>query len=332
MKILIIGGTIFVGCHLTQTALERGHEITLFNRGRHSPDLFPEVEKFHGDRDGGLDILLGHTWDAVIDTCGYVPRIVGASAKLLSSLVDHYTFVSSISVYRDVSLRGIDEDYHVAELEDTSVEEIDEKTYGPLKALCEQEVVAEYPDRSLLIRPGLIVGPHDPTDRFTYWPMRAARGGEVLAPNPPAAPVQFIDVRDLAGWMIELIENRVTGVYNATGPNYQLEMAQFLETCITVADAGAQLTWVTEKFLADSKVEEWSDLPLWLSGEENAGLMAMNVQKAVSAGLTYRSLEETIRDTISWAGSRDSGHEWRAGLGSERENRLLTAWHDQSAD
>jgi 2'-hydroxyisoflavone reductase len=331
MKILIIGGTIFVGRHLAQTALERGHEITLFNRGQHNPDLFPEVEKFRGDRDGDLDILLGHTWDAVIDTCGYVPRIVSASARLLSSLVDHYTFVSTISVYGDVSRPGVDEEHPVAELEDSSVEEINEKTYGPLKALCEQEIGAEYPERSLLIRPGLIVGPYDPTDRFTYWPVRAARGGEILAPNPPNAPVQFIDARDLAGWMVDLIENRVTGVYNATGPNYQLEMSQFLETSISVADGGAQLTWVTKEFLADSKVEEWSDLPLWLSDEENAGLMAINVQKAISAGLTFRSLEETITDTVSWANSRDSDHEWRAGLDSERENRLLSAWHDQSA-
>ncbi|MGB3717229.1 MAG: SDR family oxidoreductase [Candidatus Promineifilaceae bacterium] len=331
MKILIIGGTIFVGRHLAQTALERGHEITLFNRGQHSPDLFPEVKKLRGDRDGGLDILLGNSWDAVIDTCGYVPRVVGASARLLSSLVDHYTFVSSISAYGDVSRPGVDEEYPAAELVDTSVEEINEKTYGPLKALCEHEVGAEFPEKSLIVRPGIIVGPHDPTDRFTYWPVRAARGGEILAPNPPNAPVQFIDVRDLAEWMVEKIENRATGVYNATGPDYLLDMSQFLKTCIAVAGAGAQLTWVSKEFLADSKVEEWSDLPLWLSDEENAGLLATNVQKAISAGLSFRSLAQTIKDTISWANSRDSAHEWRAGLDSERENRLLFAWHDQSA-
>jgi 2'-hydroxyisoflavone reductase len=182
----------------------------------------------------------------------------------------------------------------------------------------------------LLIRPGLIAGPHDPTDRFTYWPVRATRGGEILAPNPQNAPVQLIDVRDLAGWMVELIETRVTGIYNATGPNYQLDMSQFLETSISAADGGAELTWVTKEFLADSNVEEWSDLPFWLSGEENAGLLAINVQKAVSAGLTFRSLEETMKDTISWANSRDSSHKWRAGLDSEREIRLLSAWHDQS--
>lgn len=331
MKILIIGGTIFVGRHLAQTSLERGHEITLFNRGRNNPDLFPGVKKLRGDRDGDLDVLEGHTWDAVIDTCGYVPRVVGASARSLSRSVDHYTFVSTISVYGDIGRPGVDEESPVAELADTSLEEINEKTYGPLKALCEHEVEVEFPDKSLIVRPGIIVGPHDPTDRFTYWPVRAAQGGEILAPNPPDAPVQFIDVRDLAEWMVEMIENRAAGVYNATGPDYRINMSQYLETCISVADVGAQLTWVSNEFLANSEVEEWIDLPLWLSDEQNAGLLATNVQKAISAGLAFRSLEETIEDTISWAKSRDTSHEWRAGLVSEREKRLLAAWHDQAA-
>jgi len=326
MKILILGGTVFVGRHLTQTALDRGHEISLFNRGQHNPELFPDVQKIKGDRDGGLDILAGQSWDAVIDTCGYVPRIVGASAKLLSPIAGHYTFISSISVYKDASRPGIDESFEVGVIADSSVEEINGETYGPLKALCEQEVEAEYPGKSLIVRPGLIVGPNDPTDRFTYWPFRASRGGEILAPEPEDAPVQIIDVRDLTEWTMDMIERQATGVYNATGPDYRLSMSSFLATCISVASVDTELTWVSKDFLASSDVSEWSDLPLWLSDVESAGLLATDVEKAISAGLTFRPLEETIDDTISWANSRDAGHEWRAGLDSKREERLLLAW------
>jgi 2'-hydroxyisoflavone reductase len=330
MKLLIIGGTIFVGRHLVHAALERGHAVTLFNRGQHNPDLFPDVEKYRGDRDGGLEVLTGHTWDAVIDTCGYFPRVVGASARFLSSSVDHYTFISSISVYGDVTEPGVSETHPVAPIADPSVEEINEHTYGPLKALCEQEVETEFPSRSLMVRPGLIVGPDDPTDRFTYWPVRAARGGDILAPDPPTAPVQVIDVRDLAEWTIKMIENRAAGPYNATGPDYPLDMSQFLETCLSVAGKDATLTWASKTFLDESNVEEWSDLPLWLSDEKNAGLLAVDVRKAISSGLTFRSLEATIKDTIAWADGRDSSHEWRAGLDPERESLLLSAWRDQT--
>ncbi len=220
MRILILGGTVFVGRHLVEAALARGHEVTLFNRGQHGPDLYPGVEKLRGDRDGGLDALRGRRWDAAIDTCGYVPRIVRASATLLANAVDHYTFISSVSVYPEAHTRHLDEDSPVGALDDESVEDVTPETYGPLKALCEQAAEGAMSGRALTIRPGLIVGPHDPTDRFTYWPRRVAQGGEVLAPGRPERPVQIIDARDLAAWTLQLVASGARGVYNATGPDY----------------------------------------------------------------------------------------------------------------
>ncbi len=327
MKILILGGTVFVGRHLTRTALNRGHQVTLFNRGQHNPELFPQAQKILGDRDGGLGSLEGKKWDVVIDTCGYVPRIVAASARCLSQSVSHYTFISSISAYGDVSQPGVDEESPVAQMADATVEEINSETYGPLKVLCEHAIMSEYPDRSLIVRPGLIVGPNDPSDRFTYWPVRAARGGEILAPEPTDAPVQFIDVRDLAEWILDMVEREAVGVFNATGPDYRLSMSQLLEKCIEVAAIDAHLTWVSEAFLNKSEVSEWMELPLWLTDKGTKGLLATSIRKAISAGLTFRSIEETIEDTLIWASSRDSGHEWRAGLDSDREERLLADWH-----
>jgi 2'-hydroxyisoflavone reductase len=331
MKILVLGGTVFVGRHLTQTAIERGHEVTLFNRGQHNPELFPEAGKLQGDRDGGLENLVGGQWDAVIDTCGYFPRIVKASAKLLAPNCGHYTFVSSISVYADASKPGVDEKSAVGVLADPSVEEITAQTYGPLKALCEQEVNRAFPGSSLIIRPGLIVGPHDPTDRFTYWPVRANRGGEILAPNVPSAPVQIIDVRDLSEWMLDMVEKQAVGCFNATGPDYYLSMSRFLTRCIAVTGREATLIWVDEGFLLESGVSEWIDLPLWVNSESEKGLLATNVGKAISAGLSYRSLDETIDETLLWANSRDPNHQWRAGLSQSKEAQLLALWHRRTA-
>ena len=231
MKLLILGGTKYLGRHLTESALERGHEVTLFNRGRENPDLFHgKVEKLVGDRDGDLAALKGRKWDAVIDTSGYFPRVVKDSARLLADTVDHYTFISTISVYEDFSQPGIEETAPVGKLEDETVEDIGAGAYGPLKALCEQAVEEVMPGRSLIVRPGLIVGPYDPTDRFTYWPSRIAKGGEVLAPGDGTSPVQFIDARDLAEWVLTMTERKQTGVFNATGPEERLEMKGFLET------------------------------------------------------------------------------------------------------
>ncbi|MCI0580200.1 MAG: SDR family oxidoreductase [Chloroflexi bacterium] len=323
MKLLILGGTLFVGRSLVEAALARGHEVTLFNRGQHNPELFPQVEKLRGNRDGDLEALKGRQWDAAVDTCGYVPRIVRASAELLAGAVNHYTFISTISVYADFSRPGINEDDPVGKLEDESVEEVNGETYGPLKALCEQAAEAAMPGRVLTVRPGLIVGPHDPTDRFTYWPWRVAQGGQVLAPGRPDHQAQIIDVRDLAEWNLRLIEAGQTGLYNATGPDYPLTLGQVLDTSRQVSQSDATFTWVDETFLLAAGVQPWIELPLWLPGEEYAGLHHVEVGKAVAAGLTFRPLPDTVRDTLAWAQTRPADHQWRAGLPPEREQELL---------
>lgn len=322
MKLLILGGTIFVGRHLVEAALARGHQVTLFNRGQHNPDLYPQVEKLRGDRDSNLTALEGRRWDAVIDTCGYVPRVVRASAELLAGAVDHYTFISSISVYPTEGVQYIDENTPVATIEDESVEEITGETYGPLKALCEQAVAAAMPGRVLNIRPGLIVGPYDPTDRFTYWPQRIAPGGDVLAPGRPDAPVQFIDARDLAEWTIDMAETKQTGRYNATGPAEPLTMGDFLRACKTTLNSDANFIWAGEAFLLEQQVTPFVEIPLWLPAAASV-LLATDCRKAITAGLTFRPSDETIRDTLAWDQTRPAGREWRAGLSPQRERELL---------
>lgn len=324
MKLLVLGGTVFLGRHIVESALSRGHEVTIFNRGQHNPDLFPQVEKLIGDRDGDLTALKGRRWDAVVDTSGYVPRVVRDSAELLMDAVDHYTFISSISVYRDFSSEDVDESVPVQRLVDEKVEEVTGETYGALKALCEEAVEHVMPDRTLVIRPGLIVGPHDPTDRFTYWPYRIAQGGDILAPGNPDAPVQFIDVRDLAEWAVSMVELRKTGVFNATGPEFRLSMKKFLEACQSVSDQESFLTWVSEKFLAEKEVGYWIELPLWIpSSEGMPGHSTVNCRKAVAENLTFRPLEETIQDTLDWARARPESYQWQAGLDRKREQELL---------
>ncbi|HEX8032471.1 MAG TPA: epimerase [Ktedonobacterales bacterium] len=333
MKLLILGGTSFLGRHLVELAQTRGHTLTLFNRGQRNPDLYPDVEQLRGNRDGDLAALHGRTWDAAIDTSGFVPRIVRASAELLSGSVSHYTFISSISVFSDFSTVGIDESAPVGTLADPTVEEITGETYGPLKALCEQAVEQALPGRALIVRPGLIVGPYDPTDRFTYWPHRVAQGGEVLAPAHATLPVQIIDARDLAGWILTMVEAHHTGVYNATGPAYPLTLGNVLDTCRTESNSDAHITWVAEQFLLDHSVEPWMQLPLWVpqSDPTKAGFSAVNCHKAIAAGLTFRPLAGTVRDTLAWDATRPSDHPWRAGITRDREAELLQAWHNQHA-
>jgi 2'-hydroxyisoflavone reductase len=327
MKLLILGGTVFLGRHIVEAALARGHEVTLFNRGQHNPELFPNVEKLRGDRDGNLAALIGRRWEAVVDTCGYVPRIVRASAWVLAPLVEHYTFVSSLSVYADTSQPGLSEGASVGKLEDENVEQVTGETYGPLKALCEQAVEEALPGRALHVRAGLIVGPHDPTDRFTYWPVRLARGGDVLAPGNPESPVQFVDVRDLSGWIVRMAEVRQAGVYNATGPDYALPLRQFLETCRAVSGSDARLVWVDESFVLEQGVQPWMEMPLWIpdSDPQAAGFSTFNCDKAIAAGLAFRPLADTVRDTLDWAATRPADHSWRAGLKPEREAEVLQA-------
>ncbi len=330
MKLLILGGTVFLGRHLVEAALARGHEVTLFNRGQHNADLFPDVEKLRGDRDGNLESLKGRKWDAVIDPSGYVPRIVQASASLLTEAVDHYTFISSISVYEDLSLSNIDETAPVGKLPDETVEEVTGDTYGPLKALCEQVVDSVFPSRALIIRPGLIVGSHDPTDRFTYWPHRVAQGGEVLAPSPPDKQVQIIDVRDLAEWIIKMVELGQVGVFNATGPDYLLTMERLLEECKAVSGSNATFSWVDEDFLDANGVEPWMELPLWLPEKMSmSGMLAVNCKKAIEAGLSFRSLPDTIQDTLLWDNSRPTDEERPAGMKPAKESELLKACHSK---
>lgn len=322
MRILVLGGTIFLGRHLVEAALARGHELTLFNRGQNNPDLFPDLEKLRGDRDGGLTALEGQQWDAVIDTCGYVPRVVGQSAELLADAVDNYVFISSISAYADASKPGINEDSPLAALE-TATEEITGESYGPLKVACEQVVQEALPGRSLIIRPGLIVGPNDPTDRFTYWSVRLNQGGQALAPAPESAPVQIIDVRDLVGWTIRLVEEGETGAFNATGPEKSLTMGGMLEQCRIAVGSAAELSWLPAEYLLEAGVEPWSELPLWLPGDEMAGLLAIDVSRPLAKGLAFRPLADTARDTLAWAQTRSEDHQWRAGLSAEREAELL---------
>lgn len=331
MNLLIIGGTRFLGRHLVESALACGHRVTLFNRGKTNPDLFPHVETISGDREHDLSKLADRTWDAVMDTCGYVPRIVRLSGAALARSVGRYVFISSISVYPDSAFKkiGIDESDPVGTLEDETVEEITGETYGPLKALCEKTILDMYGEHGLVVRPGLIVGPHDPTDRFTYWPVRLARGGDVLAPEKPGVPMQIIDVRDLSEFIIKLIEAHASGIYNATGPAYELTFGAMLETCKQIGGSDVKVRWAPVEFLKQNHVAEWSDMPVWVpDNEENAGFSRMDISKAVKAGLKFRPLAETVRDTLAWAGTRPAGHEWRAGLSSEREQELLRLLQD----
>jgi 2'-hydroxyisoflavone reductase len=310
MRLLIIGGTRFLGRALTEDALARGHEVTLFNRGQTNPELFPEAERITGDRDGGLDALAGHSWDAVVDTCGYFPRIVRASAEALADSVGTYCFISTISVYDDLS-KPVDESSRLGTIEDETVEEFGDEfqNYGPLKALSEQAVQDVYGFRALIIRPGFIVGPHDPTDRFTYWPVRVARGGKILAPGPPERPLQFIDVRDLAGWILDLLQAGRTGVFNAT--NEGVPMGEVL--------AGADVEWVEDARLVEHGIAE-EDLPLWSAEAAFAALHEADVSAALAAGLTFRPHEETSRDTLEWRGE---DAELATGMSADREAELL---------
>ncbi|MBA2616899.1 MAG: SDR family oxidoreductase [Rubrobacter sp.] len=328
MDLLILGGTRFLGRHLVGAALERGHRVTLFNRGKSNPGLFPEIEELRGERGGDLSALQGQNWDAVIDTSGYLPREVRASAELLADSVGHYTFVSSISVYESFVRTGMDEDAPVLEPPDPEPEGLDWEFYGGLKVGCERAVEAAMPGRALVVRPGMIVGPHDYTDRFPYWRRRVEEGGEVLAPGDPEQQVQLIDARDLAGWVLRMAEEGRTGVYNATGPEYRLTTRGMLEGIRAATGSDAQFVWASEKFFLDAGVKPWEEMPLWVP-KEMAGILSVNVGRAVGAGLAFRPLGETVRDVPGpEAGSTDV--EIAAGISPEREEELLRAWRESS--
>ena len=321
VRLLVLGGTKFLGRAAVEAALARGHDVTLFNRGETNPELFPEVETLHGHRDGDLSALEGPEWDAVIDPSGFVPRIVRTSAELLRESVGHYLFVSSASVYAEPHEPGFDESAPTLQLEDPQSEDI-AAYYGELKAACEQVVREVFPDSHTNVRAGLIVGPHDSSGRFTYWPLRAATGGPMLAPAPPERLTQLIDVRDLGAWLVEACERRVSGTFNASGVPVSFR--------VVVAACGGEPVWVDEEFLLEHGVGPWMELPLWVTGPD-AGFLQMSVARAVDEGLRFRPLEETARDTLAWA--RESGQKLvtstpygSAGLDPAREAELLGAW------
>jgi len=332
LKILILGGTNFLGPHLVEELQEHGHEITLFNRGTQDASSFPNVETLQGNRDGNLDALKNRWWDAIIDTSGHLPRLVEDSSKILSNATNHYTFISTIGVYKDFRTLNIDESYPLAELEDEASEEINDKTYGALKASCEKVVERYFPDHFLVIRPGLIVGPRDPTHRFSYWLLRILDGGEILAPGSPMQNLQFIDVRDLAKWIVFMVEKQGTGFYNATGPAFPLTFEELLKTCAEVSHKEASFTWVNEDFLIEQGVQDWVELPLWLSAVRNMpGFLNINAQKAVQAGLTFQPIASTISSLLEWNSSRGNIAK-QAGLDREKEKKLLQLWKSKKTN
>lgn len=330
MKLLLLGGTGFLSQHIVESALRHDHTVTIFNRGQTHPEFFPDVERIRGDREKDLVALSGRRWDAAIDTCGYVPRIVRMSVASLADKVEHYTFISSISVYADADVNGLDESYPVGKLSDETTEEVTGESYGPLKALCEQVVEQTFPTRSLIIRPGLIAVPGDPTGRTTYWPRRLAQDGEVLLPDHKDQPVQFIDARDLAEWTIRMVEGKQAGTYNATGPVHPLTLQQFLEQCRAVSGGGARFTWVSEEFLLVHGIAPWSELPLWIPRTLGVSLNAASMRKALAAGLTLRPLAETVHDTLLWVRTHPDPIAQAKNLSPQREAELLRKWHEHT--
>ena len=339
LRILILGGTGFTGPFQVSYALSRGHKVTVFNRGKTHPGELPkEVEQLVGDRNGQLDALKDRKWDVAIDNPTSVPVWVRDAAQILKGNVERYVFISTISVYADTSKPGTDENAPLAKytgpdaMKETreSILASNYALYGPLKALSEQEAEKWFPKKTLIIRPGLIVGPRDETDRFTYWPVRIDRGGEVLAPGDPKDPVQFIDGRDLAEWVIRMVEQRETGIYNATGPEKTLGVGQMLEGIKAANKSKANFTWVPTDFLQAQKVEPWSDMPVWVPPQgEEGGMGRINIQRALGKGLTFRPLAETARDTLAWFKSQSAERQAtvKAGLSAEREAEVLAAWH-----
>ena len=329
MRILILGGTVFLGRAVTDALIAAGHEVTHFNRGKTAaPD--PRVETIAGDRTQiPFPVELSkRSWDAVIDTSGYLPQVVGRSADALKDRVGRYLFVSSISVFRDFSAPSIDESSPVEPPPDPLPETLVIEQYGALKAACEATVRATFGDRALVVRPGLIVGPHDPTDRFTWWPARIARGGRVAAPGRPERTLQFIDVRDVAEWMVRLVEQGNSGDFNATSPPGAVTMGELIEACVAMASSNARVEWIDDDFLGARGVKPWMEMPLWIpkSDTSRSGFMSVSVDKAAASGLEMRSVADTVRDTLAWAATRPADHAWKAGLAPERERELLEAW------
>ena len=338
LKLLILGGTGFLGPQFVEAATQRGHVVTLFNRGKTNPGLFPSLEKLQGDRNvkEALKVFEGRKWDAVVDTSGYVPKQVRDACSILAPNIGHYVFISTCSVYKDNSKIGIDETAQVATIDNPQTDKVTDATYGPLKALCEKAAEEAMPGRVSNVRPGLIVGPGDPSDRFTYWPVRVARGGKVLAPHAPDERIQLIDVRDLGEWLVRLCETRSAGVFNALGPSpdHPLTMGTMLNACKTVSKSDAQFIWADESFLEQQKVSAWGDMPAWAPNRgETAGFASIRNDRAVKAGLTLRSIEDTAKATLDWFRTlpEDRQRRLKAGLTPDREAEVLKAWESRKS-
>ncbi len=327
IRLLVIGGTRFLGRHLVAQALGAGHHVTLLHRGQSGPALFPEAEHRIADRNGDLAVLAQGEWDAVVDTSAYVPRHVHSMTARLAGRVGSYLLVSTISVYAGFARPGPDEDAPLQSLADPATEAVTGDTYGGLKVLCEQALAAAMPGHHLIARPGLLVGPHDPTGRFTWWLQRVAAGGDVVAPGAADARVQFIDARDAAAWLLRQAEQATRGRFNLTGPAEPLTMGGFLGTTCAVLRPDARLHWVAEDFLLQQGVAPWSDLPVWVARAE-AGLHEVDITRALQTGLACRPLAATVADTAAWATAHDGLHAG-VGLAPKREAALLAAWRER---
>jgi 2'-hydroxyisoflavone reductase len=339
LRILILGGTGFTGPFQVRYAIGRGHKVTVFNRGKTHPGELPkEAEQLIGDRNGQLDALKGRQWDVVIDNPTTLPVWVRDAAQILKGNVDRYVFISTISVYSDNSQPGMDESGPLAKYEGADAMKETQATllasryglYGPLKVLSEQETEKWFPGKALIIRPGLIVGPGDESDRFTYWPVRLDRGGEVLAPGAPTDPVQFIDARDLAEWAIRMVEQGTVGTFNATGPKAKLTIGEMLDGIKKVTKSESRFTWVDADFLAAQKVSAWGDMPVWVPPRgDSAGFAAVSINRALNKGLTFRSVPDTAKATLDWFRKQTAERQakLKAGIKPERETEVLAAWH-----
>jgi 2'-hydroxyisoflavone reductase len=333
-RFLILGGTRFIGPPIVEAALARGHSVTLFNRGQTNPELFPQCENLRGDRNGDMSALEGREWDAVIDTWTDLPRHVRSAAELLCPRVGQYLFVSSLNAVADLSQPGLDERAPTTPLDDKDEDNSSPELFGGRKARCEQVLAQACPRKNTVVRPGRIVGPRDGSVRFTYWPVRVARGGEVLAPGNGDDPTQFIDARDLGQFVVHVCETRTFGLFHIVGPDYRLSMRELLQTCKEVSHSDASFTWVDTSFLFEQKIAPWTDLPVWLpSVEPGQGFWTLDVTKAIRAGLTFRPLSETVRDTLAWWETlpEERRAKLKRGLTPERERELLAAWNARKA-
>ncbi len=338
LKILILGGTGFIGPYEVRYAVARGHTVTVFNRGRHNADLPASVERLIGDRNDNLEALKGRDWDVVVDDPTTLPKWVRDSGSLLQGHAGQYVFISTMSVYADTSKPGMDEDTPVLQYkggDPYAVTKVTGENYGPLKALSEKEAEKWFPGKTTVIRPGLIVGPGDPSDRFTYWPVRIDRGGEVMAPGKPTGPAQFIDARDLSEWTIRMCEQGNMGVYNATGPRAPLSFAEMLYGCraVTSGSNDIRFTWVDADFLKKHGVQAWSEMPVWIPDTaENKGFMRSSIDRALAKGLTFRPLAVTALDALKWFHGlpEERQAKLRAGIDPDKEKRVLAAWHERA--